>query len=235
MLAVRGSDRQRLNPICYKTSIIDRLAVECYDNGMEASLIGRKKVAPNDARQVRSRNALCGALLDLLQETAFDQLTIREITARAGTGYATFFRHYPTKEALLGDIAADEIGVLMGKTASLLKGDDRYLSLLDLCNYVDQHRMLWSALLTGGAAGIVREEMLRQARMLGDDDERHCPDWLPPDLAARLGIGSSIDLLTWWLEQDSAYTPEEIAVMLDRLVIGPILDGLVASPQPAAQ
>lgn len=201
---------------------------------MEASLIGRKKEAPGDARQVRSRNALCGALLDLLQETAFDHLTIREITARAGTGYATFFRHYPTKEALLGDIAADEIGVLMGKTAVLLTGADRYLSLLDLCNYVDQHRMLWSALLTGGAASIVREEMLRQAKQLGDEDARQCPDWLPADLAARFGIGSAIDLLTWWLEQDGAYTPEEIAVMLDRLVIGPILDGLVINLQPTA-
>lgn len=201
---------------------------------MEASLIGRRKDAPNDARQVRSRNALCGALLDLLQETSFDHLTIREITARAGTGYATFFRHYPTKEALLGDVAADEISTLMGKTALLLTGADRYLSILDLCNYVDQHRMLWSALLTGGAAGIVREEMLRQAKMIGDQDERQCPDWLPRDLAARFGIGSSIDLLTWWLEQESSYTPEEIAVMLDRLVIGPILDELVPNPQSVA-
>lgn len=201
---------------------------------MEASLIGRSKDAPNDARQVRSRNALCGALLDLLQETSFDHLTIREITSRAGTGYATFFRHYPTKEALLGDVASDAISVLMGKTALLLTGADRYLSLLDLCNYVDQHRMLWSALLTGGAAGIVRVEMLRQSKLISDGEERQCPEWLPPDLAARFGIGSAIDLLTWWLEQNGEYTPEEIAVMLDRLVIGPILDGLVATPNPAA-
>ena len=201
---------------------------------MEVSLIGRKKDAPNDARQVRSRNALCGALLDLLQETSFDHLTLREITARAGTGYATFFRHYPTKEALLGDVAAEEITVLMGKTALLLTGADRYLSILDLCNYVDQHRMLWSALLTGGAAGIVREEMLRQAKLIGEEDHRQCPEWLPSDLAARFGIGASIDLLTWWLEQDEAYTPEEIAVMLDRLVIGPILDGLVPSSPSTA-
>ena len=201
---------------------------------MEASLIGQKKEAPNDARQVRSRNALCGALLELLQETAFDQLTIREITARAGTGYATFFRHYPTKEALLGDVAADEIAILIGKTASMLSGSERYRSILDLCTYVDEHRKLWSALLTGGAAGIVREEMVRQARGMGND-KRKCPDWLPADLAARFGISSAVDLLTWWLEQGEAYAPDEIAVILDRLVIGPIIDGLVVNPEITAR
>ena len=66
-----------------------------------------RREAPTDARQVRSRSALAAALLELLEERPFDQLTIREITARAGTGYATFFRHYPDKEALLHDVAAE--------------------------------------------------------------------------------------------------------------------------------
>ena len=75
---------------------------------MEISLNGLRRDAPTDARQVRSRNALTGALLALIEEKPFDQLTIREITGRAGTGYATFFRHYPTKEALLADVASGE-------------------------------------------------------------------------------------------------------------------------------
>ena len=61
----------------------------------------RDRVTGGDARQVRSRHALHQALLALLEEKPFDQITVREISARAGTGYATFFRHYPTKEALL--------------------------------------------------------------------------------------------------------------------------------------
>jgi AcrR family transcriptional regulator len=142
---------------------------------MSVSLIAARTDTPQDARQVRSRNALCGAMLELLQETSFDQITIREISARAGTGYATFFRHYPTKEALLGDIASDEIGTLMAMTASMMTGQDRFGSILDLCNYVDSHRKLWAALLTGGAAGIVREELMRQAESIGDESQ--CPDW----------------------------------------------------------
>ena len=62
---------------------------------------------PRDARLLKTRAALLGTLLQLLTERSFDQVTIREITKAAGIGYATFFRHYPDKEALLHDLAAD--------------------------------------------------------------------------------------------------------------------------------
>lgn len=198
---------------------------------MELSFIGHKKDAPNDARQVRSRNALCGALLELLQEMPFDQLTIREITARAGTGYATFFRHYPTKEALLGDVASEEIGNLLTMTATMLFAEERYRSVVAMCEYVDAHRKLWSALLTGGAAGMVREEMLRQTRRIAEEDHP-CPPWLPSDLAVVFGVGASLDIVTWWLHQDNGYAPDRIATILDRLVLAPLLagtSGLVAA------
>ncbi|MBV1917073.1 MAG: TetR/AcrR family transcriptional regulator [Sphingomonadaceae bacterium] len=196
---------------------------------MEASLIGQKKVAPNDARQVRSRNALCGALLELLQETSFDQLTIREITARAGTGYATFFRHYPTKEALLGDVASEEVTDLVAKTRRMLTGDDRFNSAVMLCDYIDRHRALWTALLTGGAAGIMREEILRQARHLAEKDP-HYPDWLPPDLAVVFSTSAALELMTWWLMQGDDYPSEKIATILDKLVFRPLTDGRSVSP-----
>lgn len=185
---------------------------------MDAGIIGYKKEAPSDARQVRSRNALTGALLELLEERPFDQLTIREITARAGTGYATFFRHYPTKEALLGDVASEEIGTLLSKTVPVLHDEDSYQSTQALCAYVWKHRKLWFALLTGGAAGIVREEFIRQARQLVHDQPVEI-DWLPADLGVVYGTASTIDLLSWWLAQEELYSPEQIAEILDRLVI----------------
>ncbi len=205
---------------------------------MEASIIGQKRDAPNDARQVRSRNALCGALLELLQEKPFDQLTIREITARARTGYATFFRHYPTKEALLGDVASEEIANLITRTLPILVDTDSLATTLALCGYVDQHRKLWRALLTGGAAAIVREEFIRQARrlVLNMALEMETTEWLPADLGVVYGTGATFDLLAWWLAQEETYAPEDIARILDRLIISPLVGKQAATPsgrQPA--
>lgn len=191
---------------------------------MEARILQRQDAAPTDARQVRSRRALTGALLALLEEMPFDQVTIREITGRAGTGYATFFRHYGDKEALLGDIASQEIASLLAMVMPLLGSGGSSKTTSALCRHVGEHRKLWSALLTGGAAGILRAEFIRQARDLvqGMDQPE---SWLPSDLAVVYGTGSTIDLLAWWLAHDEAWSADQIAAILDRLIIAPLLDG----------
>lgn len=190
---------------------------------MGATITQFRKDIPSDARQVRSREALTGALLGLLEERSFDQLTIREITARAGTGYATFFRHYPTKEALLGDVASEEIAALLTLTIPILTQADSHESTKAVCAYVDKHRKLWSALLTGGAAAIVRAEFIRQARELPGAIEGSHKDWLPSDLGVVYGTGATFDLLAWWLSQPTRYTSEHIAGILHRLIIAPLV------------
>src|SRR5277367_4584140 len=100
-----------------------------------------------DARMVRTRAALRDGLLALLEEKPFDQITIREIAARSGIGYATFFRHHETKAALLNDLAAEEIGAVIQLALPVLLETDSRAAARTLCAYVDQHRKLWSALL----------------------------------------------------------------------------------------
>jgi len=197
---------------------------------MGAKLERRDKVPGGDARQVRSRRALHRALLDLLEEKPFDQITIREISARAGTGYATFFRHYPTKEALLSDVASEEIAGLLAMTVPILNDADSLESTRALCAHVGEHRKLWSALLAGGAAGIVRDEFIRQARELARSTVA-VQDWLPEDLGVVYGTGGTIDLLAWWLANGEALGSEEIAAILNRLIIQPLVGRRL--PRPA--
>ena len=189
---------------------------------MATDLARNLKEPPVDARQVRSRGALTAALLELLEEQSFDQITIRAISARAGTGYATFFRHYPDKETLLADVASAEIAGLLDRTIPILYDANGYQSTQALCAYVAEHRRLWSALLTGGAAGIVRQEFIRQARAL-DPGGTSAQEWLPADLGVVYGTGATIDLLAWWLAQPGDFAPERIATILYRLIIAPLV------------
>ena len=195
---------------------------------MGAEPLRNLKEPSGDARQVRSRNALAAALLDLLEDHAFDQLTIRAITARAGTGYATFFRHYPDKEALLADVASAEIAELLSRSIPLLQDINSLESTRALCAYVADHRRLWSALLTGGAAGIVRDEFIRQARAL-DQGIAQPKFWLPSDLGVVFGTGAVVDLLAWWLAQQKDYSSEQIAEIVHRLVIAPLVGDFPSS------
>ena len=180
--------------------------------------------AGSDARIVRTKAALHEALLALLEEKPFDAITVRDISARADIGYATFFRHYPSKAALLDDVAADEIRQLLelGLAAQIESVDTR-AGALTFFRHVDERRALWSVLLTGGAAGRMREEFIRQAGAQAPG-RTSSDSWLPEDLKVIFGVGAAVEILAWWLYRGRDYTVEQAAEILDRLVVSPMMN-----------
>jgi AcrR family transcriptional regulator len=172
---------------------------------------------------VRTREALRSALLDLLEEKPFDQVTIRDIAATAGLGYVTFFRHHPTKEALLHEIAAEQVRRLSELMLPALEASDTRTACIALYTYVDDHRRLWSTLLTGGAAAILREELLKSSAEIAAT--RSDPNsWLPAELAVAFNVSCTIELMTWWLRQKRPVSVERVAQIQERIIINPIVE-----------
>ena len=176
----------------------------------------------SDARVVRTRESLRRALLELLQSRPFEQITIREIAATAGIGYTTFFRHHPTKESLLDDIAAEEIRMLIEYLLSTFDTTNVKAASLALCNYVAEERTLWSTLLTGGAAGTLREEFIRVSRKVAEESD-HAAGWLPAEVGIILVASGTIELLAWWLGQESPLAVEKVAIIYERAILSPIV------------
>lgn len=176
-----------------------------------------------DARAVRSAGSLRDALLALLLRKPFDQITIRDICAESGVHYATFFRHHPTKEALLDDIAKDEIRRLIELTLAIRSAEDYRAGFAALCGYVGEHRTLWSTLLNGGAGSTMREEWLRQSQRVAAT-ETPVNSWLPSDLGTICAASLIAETLAWWLSQpDGAYSVDAIAAILHRLLVGSVI------------
>lgn len=173
-------------------------------------------------RLTRSRSALLDALLGLLKEKPFDRVTVKEITDTAQVGYATFFRHYVDKEQLLYDLAAGEISKLLTMTLPLLYTVEPRPSTQALCAYVWDNRVLWSALLTGGAAAILKDEFNRQAEQIA---VRHAdiPSRLPGDLAVVFSVSAAIEIIAWWLKQAKPVSVAEMAELMEGLVVQPCM------------
>lgn len=176
-----------------------------------------------DARAVRTREALRLALLRLLELKPLDQITIRDICDTAEVGYTTFFRHHPTKESLLDDVAAEQIGQLIGLAMRAAEAANTHAGSLALFAYVDKHRKLWSTLLTGGAEGAMRDEFLRLSRQIAATHE-HGDHWPPTDIVTLLVASSTIELLSWWLRQKKPLTIEQMADIYARAVITPTIN-----------
>jgi AcrR family transcriptional regulator len=175
-----------------------------------------------DPRAIRSRQALRNALLTLLEARPLDQITIRDIAAEAGVGYTTYFRHHPTKEALLDDVAAEQISCLINLSLPVMDAHDLRAGSAALFTYVQAHRPLWITLLTGGAAGTIRDEFLRQAREIAGSRAPK-ESWLPTDVGFILIVSGTIELLAWWLRQNDPLPIDRIAEIHDRVVVSPII------------
>ncbi len=176
-----------------------------------------------DSRTVRTRDALRRATLLLIEEQPFDHIAVRDIVAKAGIGYATFFRHYRTKAAVLDDIAAHEIKRLVETTTTALNTENARAAALALAVYVSEHKALWSALFNGGASDTMRQEFIRIS-VEYTEKQPHRSDWLPSELASVHNASANLEIIAWWLRQPVPIPIEQLALILDRLVITPILD-----------
>lgn len=175
-----------------------------------------------DARMVRTQQALRAAFLTAIETRSLEEVSIRDIVAAAGIGYATYFRHYSSKADLLQAVVADEIRELVDLTLPPIDQRDTLASSLAMFRYVEEHRALWSALLTGGAAGTIREELAKEAR-------RRVPEripsdiTLPPELGVVVGVAGTIEIIAWWLRQEPPLSIEDAAELHDRLVLRPAM------------
>jgi AcrR family transcriptional regulator len=176
---------------------------------------------PDDARALRSVEALRQGLLDLLRMRRLDQITIREITDAAGVSYRTFFRRFASKDGLLAEIATGEVrSLLLIGNAARDRGEPGE-AVADMCRYVRRHDTLWSGLLTGGAATVMREEFMGIAREIAGAGPRINP-WLPLELAVTMVATGIFDIFAWWMRQPENYPIENVVTLFNALIVDPI-------------
>lgn len=177
-----------------------------------------------DRRVRRTRSALAQALLELARERPFAELTIRQITERADVGYATFFRHYPSKEALLLHVLGGKVDEL----ADLLRPSAEAGRLMHtghaLFAYVAAHADELRVLFDAQRGGPLERELRAavQARVLAGPGFAPAAG-VPADLAAHHLAVASLALVDWWLERGMPHSIEAMGRAYARLVVAPIL------------
>ena len=173
---------------------------------------------PDDPRVQRSVEALREALLELLKNKRFDQIEIKDITDAAGVSYRTFFRRFASKDELLEEIATAEVRSLLTLGEAAVGTAHRQNSIQNLCEYVQRHRKLWTVLLTGGAASVMREEFMRVAKTNAMKGPRINP-WLPLELSVPFVTNGIFDIFAWWMGLPEDYPIEKVIKIFNVLIV----------------
>jgi AcrR family transcriptional regulator len=175
-----------------------------------------------DLRVERTRRRLAEALVELTLDGGYDSVTIRDLTQRAEIGYATFFRHYSDKEALLRELLEDVLSGLMALIEPISGDADAAHTGTLVFRHVAQNAALYRVLLAShctvdlvgriyevGSDGVARSFVPREDSPV------------PFDIAANHVIRSFFALIEWWLEHDEPYPPETMGRVYEALIMTP--------------
>lgn len=170
---------------------------------------------PNDDRRIkRTQRLLTQALIDLIREKGYEAVTIRDITNRADVAYATFFRNYPDKEAVLSDVLSVVLGELAELDLPTVRTTDPAQAGELLFDYVAKRTELWRVLVSARGSTMLLQRMIAAGtqRVLDVERPRHA-DTVPPDLAAYHLATSTVALIHWWLVHEMPYAPDRMGLI----------------------
>ena len=166
----------------------------------------------NDRRVKRTRRLLRDALLALVLQRGWDEVSVLDVCARADVGRSTFYTHFADKEALLLS-GYDDLREHLQGFVRPDAGARRPLAFLPaLIEHVQENRKLFRAIV-GKRAGQLAVANFRRFvfDMVRDDLAAAYPHAKRLDLAARYVGGGISDLLIWWVDARSAPEASELA------------------------
>lgn len=185
-------------------------------NGRE----GKANRAKTDRRVLRTRDTLGDALIELIREKPFEEITVQQILERAGVGRSTFYAHYRDKDDLFLSDVEDFLELFSTWLTRGGAGPQRLAPVAELCAHISDWRDFIATLSaqgklediwTLGRGFFARsiEERLRLARVTAD----------PAQLAAQAHAlsGSMFSLIDWWIDHGMKTDPKELDALFHRM------------------
>jgi AcrR family transcriptional regulator len=177
-----------------------------------------------DRRSERTRQLLSAALIELMLEQRYDEITVQDIIDRANVGRSTFYAHYVDKEDLLVSGFTRALDMLSQHPQQLAGGDQQALpSLARFFQHVQEHVQLYKALVrSGGVERLLKKSHQHMRRNIELHLARLIPatqdSSVPLPLVADYLAGTVFNMLTWWLDNDMPRTPEQMDALFQQLV-----------------
>lgn len=171
-----------------------------------------------DPRILRSRRMLMEALAKLLNQKEFDDISIQEIADEATLNRATFYLHYPDKNALLQAMTAARFRDLIARRGLSFTDCDQALRAIALgvCDYLADTTGCPSQLtkmpLEGSIIPVVEDMFLEGAA------NHPAPPGVDPALLGTTAAWAMFGAARRWLQTPDRIPAEEMAAKIEEMV-----------------
>ena len=165
-------------------------------------------------RTKMTRKLLKTALIELMQEKPFKQITVKELCEKADLNRTTFYLHYNVQQDVLDDIEKEVIG----QTAEYMKNVSPAADTVELIEtfllYVQKNETLFRILLAGDSNEDFQLEFIRHTL---DTIHERLPvygDSLSERYVLTFLMYGSIHIIIEWLESDFDISAREAAKLI---------------------
>jgi AcrR family transcriptional regulator len=180
-----------------------------------------------DRRVQRTRVQLRDALIALILERGYDDLTIQDITDKADLRRATFYLHYKDKQELLLTVLSESFDAVVQKMAALLQtdalaGKTNVEAFLVMFKHAEQNAKLYKGILNSQSGVIVSNRIREYLAALLLSSLNAIPSHqmtVPPQVLANFMAGAELEMVAWWLNHDMPYSAEQMAEMVQTLTL----------------
>ena len=174
----------------------------------------------NDRRIIRTRKMLWEALIALIEEKDYSEITIQDIADRANVNRVTFYLHYRDKQDLL-EKSVEVIFEELNSKVSPLTGENFRFDIPPegmtlVYQYIAENAKFYRIIL--GKNGIpflvdrfrkyLAELTIQRFQLITMEESK---GRIPLEIVAQYAAGSIIGLINWWLENDMPISPEEFS------------------------
>lgn len=184
-----------------------------------------------DRRVARTQAAMRGALVGLLRDKEYDDITVQEILDAANIGRSTFYTHCSGKD----DLVRLSFRLLRAELAAAPPLPPRESApllpfTLPIIHHLAEHPDLYGAFAGSRANELILGEMRQLILELARRDLKHpaIGNAVPLEVALHFVAGAFTALLIWWLDGKARLAPDALDTMFQHLV----RDGL-GRPQTA--
>jgi AcrR family transcriptional regulator len=175
-----------------------------------------------DRRILKSQEAIKKAVIELMSEKKFDDITIQDISDRANVSRGTIYLHYVDKYDLLDKLIEEHINEMreICESSSEMEFIDANLPWFE---YLEKNYLFFSTMLASKGAPSFRsqfnefliEEFKNEVDITKGKNHR-----LIEDVILQFIVTAYVGIVEWWFKNGMPYPPhvmaEQVGILLER-------------------
>lgn len=176
-----------------------------------------------DRRTRRTRRSLSAALVELIQEKRFDDITVQNVIDRADVGRSTFYTHFRDKEDLFQKDWEGFLQCLAQQIQWERAGKERFVPANFLFSHLKEFQPFYKGLVRSRMTdSVFKTGLAHLSKFVESGLNSHLRNKrdpaVPIPILSHYLATELFSLLKWWLDHEMPYPPERMDEIFHKLV-----------------